>query len=214
MLWSCFQKTLRFDCLVIHYIGFPCLVPIYSNNIEFDWHSPQLPMLIGCLLYFPVFTIHSHSFSDTQVRLRLFSPKHALWDQLRGGRGKGRSQHRRDLPRGFAGWKDPNRDLLRPGGLWVHRRRGVHRGGPPPAQLPSWGLPPPQSRDGGVWWGAEGERTLQGNDTRGGSGQRRLCQAYLRLNESDSFGYRFYYRSNSFVEILSNIIIYLIIIWM
>ena len=36
MLWSCFQKALRFDCLVIHDIRFPCLVPSYSNNIEFD----------------------------------------------------------------------------------------------------------------------------------------------------------------------------------
>ena len=36
MLWSCFQKALRFDCLVIHDIRFPCLVPNYSNNIEFD----------------------------------------------------------------------------------------------------------------------------------------------------------------------------------
>ena len=36
MLWSCFQKVLRFDFLVIRDIRFLCLVPSYSNNIEFD----------------------------------------------------------------------------------------------------------------------------------------------------------------------------------
>ena len=36
MLWSYFQKILPFDCLVIHIIRILCLVPNYSNNIEFD----------------------------------------------------------------------------------------------------------------------------------------------------------------------------------
>ena len=44
------QKVVRFDCLVIHNIRLLCLATGYSNNIEFNWHSPQFILLIGYLL--------------------------------------------------------------------------------------------------------------------------------------------------------------------
>ena len=51
MLWSCFQKALRLDCLVIHDGYFRCLVPSYSNNIEFYLCGPQLTTLFGYFLH-------------------------------------------------------------------------------------------------------------------------------------------------------------------
>ena len=45
-----FSGSSSIYCLAIHIVPFPRLVPSYSNNIEFDYHSPQLPMLVGGLL--------------------------------------------------------------------------------------------------------------------------------------------------------------------